>query len=118
VRVRAAPRKQDKSDQAHSHQENCGIFRGRNVSSDTAVLNRIVPDSATCGAVAGEEINCGRIGTGEVDLAPLDGNTGTLLWRMRSMTPGTGSITKAFICSNGLARMIAFGYDDRNSISS
>ena len=72
MRVRAAPRKQDKSDQAHSEQENCGIFRGRNVSSDAGVLNRIVPDSATCRAVACEEIECGWIRTSEIDLAPLE----------------------------------------------
>ena len=40
--------------------------------------------------------------------------TRTLPWRIRRLTPETGSITKAFTCSNGLARMIAFGYDDRN----
>ena len=35
--------------------------------------------------------------------------TRTLPWRIRRLTPETGSITKAFTCSNGLARMIAFG---------
>ena len=35
---------------------------------------------------------------------------------MRRTTPGTGSITKGFTCSNGLPRMIAFGYDVQKRI--
>ena len=43
-------------------------------------------------------------------------NTRTPPWPTRRMTPGTGSITRAFIYSNGLPRMIAFGYDVQKRI--
>ena len=33
------------------------------------------------------------------------------------MTPGIGSITRAFTCSNGLPRMIEFGYHVPTRIS-
>ena len=72
MRVRAAPRKQNNSEQAYGEQKNRGIFRSGDVRSDTAALNRIVPDSATCGAVACEEIDYGWKRTSEVDLAPLE----------------------------------------------
>ena len=35
---------------------------------------------------------------------------------MPRTTPGTGSITRAFTCSNGLLRRIVFGYDVQKRI--
>ena len=43
-------------------------------------------------------------------------NTRTPPWPMRRTTPGTGSITRAFTCSNGSPRMIAFGSSIRSRI--